>query len=72
MENSGGCGCFGCSSFRVIFPLSILSRLAAFFPPCPFHELLNWYCPGCGSTRATYGISRGNLSLRRFSGGFLT
>jgi hypothetical protein len=23
-----------------------------FLPPCPWHELTGWPCPGCGTTRA--------------------
>ena len=33
-----------------------------FFPSCPFYELLHLYCPGCGSTRATYCLLHGDLN----------
>ncbi|MBO4648223.1 MAG: DUF2752 domain-containing protein [Lentisphaeria bacterium] len=33
-----------------------------FFPPCPFHEAFHLYCPGCGSTRATYCLLHGDLA----------
>ena len=33
-----------------------------FFPPCPFHALFHLYCPGCGSTRATYCLLHGDLA----------
>jgi len=32
------------------------------FPPCPFHALTGFYCPGCGSTRALHQLMHGNLS----------
>lgn len=31
-------------------------------PPCPFHALTGWYCPGCGSTRALHALLHGDLS----------
>jgi len=33
-----------------------------YFPPCPFYKLLHLYCPGCGSTRATYCLLHGDLA----------
>ena len=32
-----------------------------FFPKCPFYESLHLYCPGCGSTRATFYLLHGDL-----------
>lgn len=29
--------------------------------PCPIHELTGLWCPGCGLTRATHHLFRGNL-----------
>ena len=31
------------------------------FPPCLFHKLTGWNCPGCGTTRAVQEILHGNL-----------
>jgi hypothetical protein len=31
------------------------------FPPCPIHYLTGWYCPGCGSLRATHQLLLGNV-----------
>lgn len=33
-----------------------------FYPPCPFHAVTGFYCPGCGSLRATHQLLCGNLS----------
>lgn len=30
-------------------------------PPCPFHALTGWWCPGCGMTRATHHLLHGDL-----------
>ena len=31
------------------------------FPPCPFHYITGFYCPGCGSLRATHQLLHGNI-----------
>jgi hypothetical protein len=28
----------------------------AVYPPCPFHHLTGYWCPGCGSLRATHEL----------------
>jgi Protein of unknown function (DUF2752) len=30
--------------------------------PCPFHAATGWWCPGCGLTRATHHLLRGDLA----------
>lgn len=30
-------------------------------PPCPFHTLTGWWCPGCGLTRGTRALMHGHL-----------
>ena len=30
------------------------------FPPCPLHGITGWWCPGCGATRASYLLLRGD------------
>jgi hypothetical protein len=30
-------------------------------PPCPFHALTGWWCPGCGMTRATHHLLHGDF-----------
>ena len=32
------------------------------FPPCPFHTITGGYCPGCGATRASFLIMKGDIS----------
>lgn len=36
--------------------------LDALFPPCLFHRITGYYCPGCGATRAVQALLSGNLS----------
>ena len=31
------------------------------FLPCPFRTLTGWWCPGCGLTRATHHLFRGDV-----------
>lgn len=31
------------------------------YPPCLFHALTGWYCPGCGSARAMHEMLHGHL-----------
>ena len=30
-------------------------------PPCAFHALTGWWCPGCGMTRATHHLLHGDV-----------
>jgi hypothetical protein len=50
----------------VIAVMAVLFALdparAGIFPPCPFHELTGWWCPGCGSTRALHQLLHGHLA----------
>jgi len=32
------------------------------FPPCPLHAATGLWCPGCGATRASYLLLRGDLA----------
>lgn len=34
---------------------------AGWLPACPFHAVTGWWCPGCGLTRATHHLLRGDV-----------
>ncbi|MEI7730719.1 MAG: DUF2752 domain-containing protein [Verrucomicrobiota bacterium] len=34
----------------------------AIFPPCLFHKLTGWNCPGCGGQRALHQLLHGNVA----------
>ncbi len=36
-------------------------QLAQVIPPCTFHLLTGYYCPGCGGTRAVIALLHGHL-----------
>lgn len=36
-------------------------RPGSLFPPCPFHLLTGWYCPGCGGLRMTHDLLHADL-----------
>ena len=46
-----------CVLIRIVDPTS-----TAFFPSCPFRALTGYWCPGCGSTRATNQLLKGDIS----------
>ena len=33
------------------------SAAGSFFPPCMFHAITGWYCPGCGLTRMLHALA---------------
>lgn len=33
----------------------------SFFPPCLFHQMTGWDCPGCGAQRALHELLHGHL-----------
>lgn len=49
--------------------LAVAGRLSSGFwqgiqlPPCVFHYLTGYYCPGCGGTRAVIALLHGQLFL---------
>ena len=50
----------------IMLGLSLLYQAGIFiptkiFPPCMFHALTGFSCPGCGSTRAVSALLRGDL-----------
>ena len=36
------------------------------FPPCAFHSLTGYYCPGCGGTRSLIALLEGKVILSLF------
>jgi hypothetical protein len=36
---------------------------SGFYPPCPFHAITGFYCPGCGSLRAIHQLLYGNPAV---------
>ena len=52
----------GITIIALIF-LYVLDPSSSFiYPPCPFHALTGYYCPGCGSLRALHQLLHGHLS----------
>lgn len=41
------------------------------FPPCPFHLLTGWNCPGCGGLRMTHDLLHGDLGSAFTDNAFL-
>ncbi|MBX5487871.1 hypothetical protein MHAS_02039 [Mycolicibacterium hassiacum DSM 44199] len=37
-------------------------RPGFFYPPCMFHKLTGWLCPGCGGLRMTHDLLHGDLA----------
>ena len=50
----------------VFLPRPFWMRLSYALPPCYFHYVTGWYCPGCGCTRSVRALLQGQfwLSLR--------
>jgi hypothetical protein len=58
----------GRKNFWLLIPLVLLAlifladpRGHSFFPPCLFHQITGWNCPGCGATRATHDLLHGQF-----------
>jgi hypothetical protein len=47
---------FGVTVFFVFDPTKV-----SFFPPCVFHAVTGWDCPGCGAQRSLHQLLHGNL-----------
>jgi len=35
-------------------------------PPCLFHRMTGYYCPGCGATRSVYALLHGRIGASFF------
>ncbi|MEN6371570.1 MAG: DUF2752 domain-containing protein [Armatimonadota bacterium] len=45
----------------LIFLYVLNPNISWYLPPCPFHALTGFYCPGCGSTRAMHQLLHGHI-----------
>ena len=49
-------------TFIILIFLYIFNPSSSFiYPPCPFHALTGFHCPGCGSLRALHQLLHGHL-----------
>ena len=49
-----------CIFLLALFALVIYifgTQILELVPPCAFHKITGFYCPGCGGTRAAYGTA---------------
>jgi hypothetical protein len=53
------CGC--CLLAGAAYVTAVDPEAGGGFLPCPFRTLTGWWCPGCGLTRATHHLFRGDL-----------
>ncbi len=53
----------GCLFAAAVFLLLISKKLSTHIPlpPCLFHQISGYYCPGCGGTRAVRALISGQL-----------
>ena len=40
----------------ILIGLASVPFVKGMLPPCLFHEVTGWHCPGCGATRATEAL----------------
>jgi hypothetical protein len=53
------CGC--CLAAGAAYVVADDPSDGGLFLPCPFRTLTGWWCPGCGLTRATHHLFRGDV-----------
>ena len=53
------CGC--CLAAGTAYVVANDPSDGGVFLPCPFRTLTGWWCPGCGLTRATHHLFRGDI-----------
>jgi hypothetical protein len=53
------CGC--CLAVGAAYVTAVDPSDGGGFLPCPFRSLTGWWCPGCGLTRATHHLFRGDV-----------
>jgi hypothetical protein len=53
----------GCSAAAAALYVAALDPSSSgSFPACAFRSVTGWWCPGCGLTRATHHLLRGDVS----------
>ena len=53
-----------CIFLLALFALVIYifgTQILELVPPCAFHKITGFYCPGCGGTRAVFSLARGEI-----------
>lgn len=63
----------GASAVAALFYIGLADphRAGFLFPPCPFHLLTGWLCPGCGGLRMTHHLLHGDLAAAAVDNVFL-
>ena len=54
--------CAGCLAVGAAYVVANDPSDGGAFLPCPFRSLTGWWCPGCGMTRATHHLLRGDVT----------
>ncbi len=58
-------GCILAAAAAAVALISLLwpDLISIKLPPCLFHEISGYYCPGCGGTRAVRALLKGHILL---------
>ena len=51
----------GLAGVAVLFLYAVDPVASGVYPPCVFHALTGWHCPGCGSARALNQLLHGHV-----------
>jgi hypothetical protein len=46
----------------VVATAAVAPSVTRYGPPCPFHSMTGFDCPGCGATRAVIALARGDVA----------
>ena len=56
-----GCILIAAATCYLLFVRLTGIHLLSYYPPCAFHRLTGFYCPGCGGTRAVKALFHGKI-----------